>query len=265
MLHIVILLLLLSTSSTLVSSFQCYFCEGGFTLNYTVTSDTVPSFSECQLISAAMCVITVIWNRNTNNSTISVDSINALPVNYALTHIIMAAADMKVINQHQIPQVSHSFGYVCLSDKCNDEMNLKRILRSLIIQDKFAQELVPLLQIVSPFDPQSAACYDFKNSTEDCPSTDLSTCRRCEISVDQQPSSSLQICATCPYYSEDNNSITRQAMFILDSRTQSQNIAKLNCQLKACNSVDNVNQVYKASRITFDFSEFFKNVSNNLV
>ncbi|CAF4966733.1 unnamed protein product [Rotaria sp. Silwood1] len=263
MLYTVVLLILLLKSPTLILSLQCYVCEGGFTLNYTVTSDTVPSFSKCQLISGGICWITVMWNQNNHTSSILVDSINTMFDNYALKHIIMASADMTVVHQHEFPQVNHSFGYVCLSDKCNDEMSLKQILRSLIIEDKFAQELTPLLEIISPFDAHSAACYDFNNSTIDCPSTDLDTCQRCQISVDKEPPSSQQICATCPYYSEDANSISRQIMFLLDSRTQSQNIAKINCQLKACNSIDNINRVYKASKITFDFGEFFKNYSNN--
>ncbi|CAF1356074.1 unnamed protein product [Rotaria sordida] len=239
-------------SPTLILSLQCYVYEGGFTLNYTVTSDTVPSFSKCQLINGGICWITVVWNQNNHTSSILVDSINTMFVNYTLEHIIMASADMTVVHQHEFPQ-----------NKCNDEMSLKQILRSLIIEDKFAQELTPLLEIISPFDAHSTACYDFNNSTIDCPSTDLGTCQRCHISVDKEPPSSQQICATCPYYSEDANSISRQIMFLLDSRTQSQNIAKINCQLKACNSIDNINRVYKASKITFDFEEFFKNYSNN--
>ncbi|CAF2968245.1 unnamed protein product, partial [Rotaria sp. Silwood2] len=244
-------------------SLQCYFCEGGFTLNYTVTSDTVPSFSKCQLVNGGICWITVIWNQNDGNSNILVDSINTRFANYASERIIMTSADMKVVHQHESSQVNHSFGYVCMSDKCNDEMSLKRILRSLVIEEKFSQELTPLLEIVSPFDAHSAACYDFNNSTLDCPSTDLDTCQRCQISVDKETSSSQQICATCPYYSEDVNSVSRQVMFLLDSRIQSQNIAKINCQLKACNSIDNVNRVYNTSKITFDFGKFFKNLSNN--
>jgi hypothetical protein len=77
------------------------------------------------------CFITVIWNQNSKNSSVLVNSINALSVHYALEHIIMASADMKVTRQREIPQVRHSFGYVCLVDKCNDEIRLKRILHSL--------------------------------------------------------------------------------------------------------------------------------------
>ncbi|CAF4100424.1 unnamed protein product [Rotaria sordida] len=241
----------------------CYICEGGFTLNYTVTSDTVPSFSKCQLVNGGICWITVIWNQNNHTSSFLVDSINTLSVNYTSEHIIMASADMTVVHQHEFLQVNHSFGYVCLSNKCNNEMSLKQILHSLVIEDKFAHELTPLLEIISPFDTHSAACYDFNNYTVGCASTDLDTCQRCQISVDREPPPSQQICATCPYYSEDPNSISRQIVFLLDSRTQSQNIAKINCQLKACNSIDNINRVYKTSKITFDFGEFFKNFWNN--
>ncbi|CAF4352868.1 unnamed protein product, partial [Rotaria sordida] len=106
----------------------------------------------------------------------------------------MASADMTMVHQHEFPQVNHSFGYVCLSDKCNDEMSLKQILHSLVIEEKFAKELTPLLKIISPFDAHSAACYDFKNSTVDCPSTDLDTCQRCQISVDREPAPRQEIC-----------------------------------------------------------------------
>ncbi len=257
MLYSMILLLSLSTSSILVSSLHCYSCEGGFILNYTVTNNTVPSFSKCQVVSGGICWFTVLWDRNRNQSSILVDSIDARSTNYAVEHIIMATADMYVIKQHEIPQVNHSFGYVCLSDKCNDEVNLKQILRLLVIEEKFAQELIPLLQIVSPFDPLAAACYEFNNSTEDCPSTDLNTCQRCHISIDKQPSPSQQICATCSQFSEDSNSVSHQSMFLLKSQIQSQNVAKINCQLKGCNSINNVNRVYETSKITFDFVEFF--------
>jgi hypothetical protein len=177
----------------------------------------------------------------------------------------MSSADMYVIKQYEIPQVNHSFGYVCLSDKCNDEVTLKQILRSLVIEEKFAQELIPLLQIVSPFDPVAATCYELNNSTEDCPSTDLRTCQRCHISIDKQPSPSQQICATCPQFSDNSNSVSRQSMFLLTSQTQMQNVAKINCQLKGCNSINNVNRVYETSKITFDFGEFFKQSSVNTI
>jgi hypothetical protein len=118
----------------------------------------------------------------------------------------------------------------------------------MVIEDQFAQELVSLLQIVSPFDSQSAAYSEFNNSTVDCPSEDLGSCQRCQISIDKQPSPSQQICATCPYYSEDNNSVSYQVMFVMDTRIQSQHVAKLSCQPKGCNSIDNVNRVDKGSK-----------------
>jgi hypothetical protein len=200
-----------------------------------------------------------MWDQNTNKSSILVDIINALSDSYTSDRVIIGFAEMQVIHQHQIPQVNHSFGYVCMLDKCNDEMTLKRILRSLVIEDKFAQELTSLLEIVSPFDAKSAACYDFNNFTAACPLIDLDNCQRCEIAIDKEPSPlSEQICATCPQYSEDNNLVLHETTFYLDSRTQEQNVAKVNCQLRGCNSIDNVHRVYNTSKITFDFGEFFK-------
>jgi hypothetical protein len=112
-------------------------------------------------------------------------------------------------------------------DKYNDEVTLKQILRSLVIEEKFAQELIPLLQIVSPFDPLTAACYEFNNSTEDCPSTNLNTCQRCHISIDKQPPPSQQICATCSQISDDSNSVAITSRYV--STEKSDTIAEY-CQ-----------------------------------
>ncbi len=48
-------------------------------------------------------------------------------------------------------------------------------------------------------------------------------------------------------------------IFLLNNRTQLVDHVQLDCQLTGCNSFDNVNRIYKASKITFDFDEYFKN------
>jgi hypothetical protein len=145
------------------------------------------------------------------------------------------------------------------SDKCNDEMSLKRILRSMVIEDRFRQELLPLIQVVYPFDPKPAACFAFNNATDNCPPINLDDCQRCQISVNKVLSSSQEICATCHRNSVNINVIMHSTTFLLNDRTQFSDHVQLDCQLKGCNSIANANQIYKASNITFDFGRFFQN------
>jgi hypothetical protein len=78
-------------------------------------------------------------------------------------------------------------------------------------------------------------------------------------------SSGLQSCASCPRYSSKGNLVMRTITFELNSRTQLADHAQLDCQLHGCNSLENVNRIYRASKITFDFEEFFKNSSRNTI
>jgi len=169
-------------------------------------------------------------------------------------------AEMQVVHDKEIPLVAHDLQFGCISwDKCNDEMSLKRILHSLVIKDKFAEEFSSLIQ-VHPFNKELAAtCYEFNNSTDDCSPTNLDVCQRCQIFIDKWSSSSQQICATCPHDFVGINWLIRESIFLLKNRTQLIDRAQLKCQLKGCNSIYNANQIYKASNITFTFHEFFKN------
>jgi hypothetical protein len=62
MLYPLILIFLLSTSPTLLSSIQCYSCDL-IKLNYTLTSDTVPSFAECIFYDAEQYMLVVTGNQ----------------------------------------------------------------------------------------------------------------------------------------------------------------------------------------------------------
>ncbi len=259
MLYPIILLSLLSTLPALVSSLSCYSCKL-ILVNYLVTSDTVPSFTECKLVNSTDCSIVVSWDLTDMITTIVVDTQMAPPPQNVTEDFITPIAFMEMISNQETALLSHALFFSCMSsDKCNDETNLKRILRSLVIEDKFHQELYPLLKSVSPFDPNSAACFEFSNATDDCPSKDLDHCRRCQTTVDKSFSVSSKVCATCPRYSIDANGVIRSAIFLLNNRTQLVDHVELDCQLKGCNSLDNINRIYKASKITFDFDKFVRN------
>lgn len=97
------------------------------------------------------------------------------------------------------------------------------------------------------------------NTTDDCspPSLDT-TCQRCQITIHTWSSSNKNICTTCPKDYIHQNWIVREAMFVLNNRTRLVDHVQLLCQLRRCNSLQNGDEIYRASKITFDFDEFHK-------
>ncbi len=116
-----------------------------------------------------------------------------------------------------------------------------------------------MIQIVSPFDARTAECSDFHSATGYCPPQDLNTCQRCVITVDQLMLLDKEICATCPRYALNTNVVMHSTTFLLNDRSQFSDHAQIDCQLQGCNSMDNINRVYKASKIALNFDEYFRN------
>jgi hypothetical protein len=71
--------------------------------------------------------------------------------------------------------------------------------------------------------------------------------------------SDQEVCATCPYESESENMVARLKTFFFSNQTQDSDTTFLTCQQKGCNSFDNINRIKRASKITFNFDEYFKN------
>lgn len=253
-----ILLLFCTTSPVLISSLQCYSCDDVIVVNYILTNTTVPSFTQCQVIDATSCSITVMWNENINITSISVGSQNTSSTPNPSGDTISATALIEAGPYGGATLSAHNLLFSCTSnDTCNNEMTLKNILSSLTIKDQFLQELLPLIHVIYPFNPTTAACLNFRNTTATCLPVDVTNCQRCEISVEQFFASEPQVCATCHRSSADVNYIIRSATFQLNNQTQLNDRIQLGCQDKTCNSIANVNQISKASNITFNFNEFF--------
>jgi len=144
------------------------------------------------------------------------------------------------------------------SDKCNSQAGLQKVLSALTVEDQFQQEIAPLLKIIEPFDPRAADCLVFHNTTFRCPPPDLRRCRRCTIEVDHETTPNEHVCATCVAEEERDNFVERFKTFVLSNSTLDIDVAVLGCQLKGCNTVDNDNLVFKASKITFNSEQYFK-------
>ncbi|CAF0726990.1 unnamed protein product [Adineta steineri] len=210
-------ILLLSSSYSLVYSLKCYTSLVPTILNYSVTSDTLPSFD--------------------NNKLIDVSEGDELT-----------------------KRLSRDIQYKCQSsDECNNGTVLKRILNSIHLEEHFSGTFDSLIESNESFSNQSInQCYFNRNSTHDCLPIDYLNCRRCQISMNIFPLLTNEICATCPTIASEFNSIERDAIFIINNRSQIIDRIQLTCQIgKHCNSIENIYQIRLLSFIQFDFDTFF--------
>merc|ERR1712110_386431 len=147
--------------------------------------------------------------------------------------------------------------YECASSNgCNGQAGLQKVLGALTIEDQFQQQLAPLLQIITPFNPREADCAYIHNTTFRCPAPSTRNCHRCIIEVGKQQTSNEYVCATCEEDRIRTNFIERLANFVVNNRTDNFDVAALGCQLKGCNSIENANLVFKASTISFNGEEY---------
>ena len=263
MFHTISLFVLLVTLPTFVVSLQCYDCPSEFSVNYSVTSDTLPPFGDCKLTTAIQCSVIIIWAQNPPQTLILLHHTSSPLMNGSLRDVILVFAKLELDVDNVTRRWGHVVDYKCtLSDGCNYDTNLKRLLDSLVVEDKFVEKFPSLIQNIESFNNDSATtCYRQSNSSRRCASTDFNGCRRCQIRVDQLPSASNEICATCPLETIDFNSINRESLFVLNNRSRLLDEVQLKCQLDGCNSLDNVNKIREASTITFDFNKFFQTPS----
>ncbi|CAF0830947.1 unnamed protein product [Adineta steineri] len=262
-------MLIFSTLSMPVLSLECYSCKESFVLNYIVTSNTVPTFTGCQLFNASVCYMKVTWDQNNNRTLIVIDLTSTSSTKNVVDtpDFLATGVKMQVVPHQEHINFEHSLVFVCTTiNRGNNEETLKRILRSLVIEDQFRKEIYPLLKTVSPLDAKAAECFEFHNGTSGCPQKDLDKCQRCYGSTSNDLSSNdVEFCQTCPDTQDYANSAYHSSSFELKSHKRTEDEIVLTCQLKRCNSIDNINRVVKASKITFDFDEFYKITSNNIV
>ena len=255
-------LVLFATSPALILSLQCIQCKENIVVNYTVTSETVPSFAHCQYNTslARQCFIRVTWDQINNTTTLWVDSFyfSSPKASVRGSEDLNAATVLRVSPDRHAPSLEHLLEYDCSSeDRCNNETNLKKILQSLIMKDRFLQEITPILKIISPFDPKSAECFDFNNASLFCDKKDLNNCPHCSSTVTRFNPFDVEVCQTCPSDGYRENIAMRFVGFQFITRKNIFDSVDCSCQLKGCNSIENSNKIYNASQITFDFDKFY--------
>ena len=245
---------ILLASPIFVCSLKCYDSKQTFALDYLVTSEIVPSFaSKCQLVDSAACYLSIQWNMITNTTRLDIRGFSSIPPSMAPEDTLTVSIAMQRTSAQADLSLAHHLNFLCDSaDTCNGEENVRQLLRSLVIEDSFKQELSSLLETVSPFDAKAAQCFEFSNSSTLCPTTDLSSCQRCEILTNKLSPSDERICARCPKNSEPENIIARLKIFHFHNPTADSDDTILACQLKGCNSVANSKRIYEASQITFN-------------
>jgi hypothetical protein len=265
---LVLILLFLFFSHNSVLSLKCYINAIPFILNYSVTIDTLPSFDNNSLVDVSgECTLTLMWFRNPSSSMIifgyekMVDENNNSSVDS-----ILASVQYQLEGEDPFKRLSHDVQLKCQSsDGCNNPNNLKKLLKSLEINEHFSGQFDNLLASNSSFDNESINnCYFNLNSSGQCPPIDYINCQRCEISVRYLPLSLIDICATCPRITKDENFLVRDKIFVLNNRSEIVDRIQLLCQRgEHCNSIENINQIREFSLINFDFDKYFSSSSSS--
>lgn len=260
MLYFTTLLAFLLTAPVFVASF-CYECDDEIVVNYLVTSERLPPLSDCRTVDKTMCIMNVIWNESANITSLQIFGIEFDSTKPNIDDSLTAFTDMQVVPDTETIVFTRGFLLICmLTPNCNDKNNLQRLLQSLVFEDQLQEELVPLIKVVSPFDPNSASCLDFSNFTEECPDKNLEYCERCYILLDQFSTPGEEICARCPVPTyAPANEITHTKVFAFNDQIVLNDQVEMGCQIKGCNSIENVNQVFKASKITFNSNKYIRN------
>ncbi|CAM2707435.1 unnamed protein product [Rotaria socialis] len=257
---LLLFVLLLFSSQRFVFSLECYISVIPFVLNYSVTIDTLPSFDNCTLVDVTgECTFTIIWLRNPEASFIIFGYNTIVNGSSFSSDSILASVQYELEGDEFAKRLSHDVQYTCQSsDECNSGTNLKRILKSLRIEENFSIGFNSLIAANDSFNNQSISkCY-FNRSSNDCSPIDYKSCRRCEISMNFSDSSTNEICATCPTVTPQFNSIRRDAIFIVNNRSQVLDNVQLSCQMgEYCNSIENIYRIRQASFIYFDFDRYF--------
>jgi len=259
---VTIAILFFSTAPVLVSSVQCNVCREGIRVNYTVTSTTVPPLpSDCTAVEAELCFASIFWELDSMTTYLE---FRARPrMGTKAPSNANDAVSVRIVRGMERNNETLSSGrevhYECdSSDRCNGQEGLAKVLGALTVEDRFQQEVAPLLKLIIPFDPRAADCLYLHNTTFRCPPPDLRACRRCAVGTDELASGVEHVCATCEMDQSRDNYVERFKTFVLSNRTADIDVALIGCQLHGCNTVRNANMVYQASTITFNEKKYYK-------
>ncbi len=261
MMFTLIALLFLSSAPVFISSLQCNVCREGIRLDYIMTNATVPALpSDCAVITASLCWVSIAWELDFNRTFLEFRARPGMKTNAPSRDTVSVRIVKGMERNNQTLASGREVYYECdSSDKCNSPAGIQKLLSSLTVEDQFQQEIAPLLKIVSPFDARAADCLYFHNTTFRCPPPDLRRCHRCTVEADQETSPNEHVCATCEVNQSRDNFAERFKTFVLSNPKEDIDVAVIGCQLKGCNTGNNANIVYKASKITFNSERFLKN------
>jgi hypothetical protein len=233
---------------------KCHNCPlSANTFNYHISTDRLPDeLSNCDVQEISdTCIIDVIWGRNPDKTDINLaprgDGKSELSEHELNTNIELA------YNGSQY-EWSQSISYMCSTDQCNSLTELKRILSSLTLNDKF-QDLEDLLKMEEPFD--DSWCLFFANTTTlECATTTIppATCKECSFEGFTN-NGAWEICANCLTYDIGNTFLSHEVDFNMTGRTRADHWI-MECQSKDCNTPNNGNRIRQKSTSNFDFVKF---------
>jgi hypothetical protein len=250
--------LLLLFHTKYLQAYSCHVCDSMY-FNYSITTDNLPSPTSdgCQIITAETgCFARVDWY-NDQTSAVLYGTNPGFPRD---TVIAQTRRGVNILSGLYIAQKYVAFICGSLNSMpCNTVDNLRRSIISTTFPTE--EQIKQFDELIAPAEVfNSSLCFKFTNMTDDCSETDLLNCQQCIIGVEY--SQETNVCAACPDDEAISNFFSYDTTFLLNNRTQSEEIS-LTCQRNnACNSMENIEDIRKTIKSKFDFNKFFHSTAS---
>jgi hypothetical protein len=156
--------------------------------------------------------------------------------------------------------------YHCLTDGCNEPKidKIQLLFDSTIIEHNITK-ILSLLYTKTPDNP--VICWNYTNATDPnkCREEDERNagCSKCFTIIDGINNA---VCANCSEDTEQTfDVLDDERAYLLKTRTTKNHHYEVYCNIRECNTMDNIQQVQKLHRYVFDYDKFLgKSISSLL-
>ena len=156
--------------------------------------------------------------------------------------------------------------YHCVTDGCNQpDLDKIKLLFSSTTIDHNTDRIVPLLYTTTPSNP--VVCSNYTNYTDpsNCYKQNDTNmgCSRCFTKIDGATNG---ICANClGNIDPDFDILGDERAYLLKTRTTENHFYNVHCNIRECNTMENIQKVQKLHRYDFDYDKFMRKSISSLL
>ena len=230
------------------SSLLCYRCDQSLV---TTTNITMPAGCSKVDVNDTYCAISIDFNTN-GRAYMSIQSETAHQGYGYNEDFVLLGLTIKRNGSY-----GYGFTYHCLTDGCNEpKLNeLQRLLNSTIIEHNI-DAILPLLCATTPEISISCARYTNLSNPNECFSSKQKniSCSTCFTTIDGKTNS---ICSDCLGSTQMiSELLVDERAYLLKRKKTSNHRFAVQCNIRECNRIDQIERVRKLYRYDFDYDQF---------